>query len=95
MLGWLGTGPLKPRMVIATRVDDPSPQVVVGRPNPHWQLRHAIRNVLCKAFSIRAGLPALDRDVAAEDQWKIRAPVSIAFPLVGCRSGFGFVNSAE
>ncbi|KAJ8064066.1 hypothetical protein OCU04_007903 [Sclerotinia nivalis] len=106
-LGTLGHGGRTPDMVIATRVDDPPellpppPQarIAVGRHNPDFQLRLAIQNVMNHAFDIRRGLLDNDSDSSSDDmdaeEWRLVPPNSIAFPLVGYRSGHGFINSAE
>lgn len=92
-----------PRMVFAARVDDPPAllppaplaPLAVNRENPDYYLRRAVDRVLRRAFNIRRGLDLLDANVPLVDHWKLTPPTTIAFPLIGCRSGYGFDNSAE
>ncbi|ESZ92202.1 hypothetical protein SBOR_7411 [Sclerotinia borealis F-4128] len=95
--GTLGTRPVGnfPIMVIAVNLEeppallgpDPAAPMAAGRDNPDWRLRRAINNILCRAYNIRRDLPANDALIPAPHRWRLRAPVSIAIPLIGSKSG--------
>lgn len=106
-LGTLGTPGAQPRMLLAVRVDDPHDDtlqppplgIAIGKANHDILLRRAISHIMSRARNIRRGIPndfvRNDKDQVNANRWQMSSPRSIAFPLIGCRTGYGFINAAE
>ncbi|TGO36101.1 hypothetical protein BHYA_0135g00070 [Botrytis hyacinthi] len=106
-LGTLGAPGAMPLMLLAVRVDDPHDDrlqppplgIAIGKANSDHFLRRGVSHIMSRAMNIRRGIPnnfdPNDADQFNENQWQMGPPLSIAFPLIGCRTGYGFINAAE
>ncbi|ATZ51424.1 hypothetical protein BCIN_07g00640 [Botrytis cinerea B05.10] len=106
-LGTFGTPGAMPLMILAVRVDDPNDGTLqppplglaIGKANHDYFLRKGISHIMSRAMNIRRGIPnnydPNDEEQVNENKWRSEPPVSIAFPLIGCRTGYGFINAAE
>ncbi|KAF7956455.1 hypothetical protein EAE96_003796 [Botrytis aclada] len=106
-LGTLGAPGAMPLMILAVRVDDPGDDrlqpfplgLAIGKPNHDYFLRRGVSHIMSRAMNIRRGLPnnfdPNDDDQVNANEWQMNPPLSIAFPLIGCRTGYGFINAAE
>ncbi|KAF7900831.1 hypothetical protein EAF00_003052 [Botryotinia globosa] len=106
-LGTLGAPGAMPLMLLAVRVDDPHDDrlqppplgIAIGKANSDHFLRRGVSHIMSRAMNIRRGIPSDfdpdDADQVNENQWQMDPPLSIAFPLIGCKTGYGFTNAAE
>lgn len=106
-LGTFGTPGAMPLMILAVRVDDPHDGTLqppplglaIGKANHDYFLRRGISHIMSRAMNIRRGIPndydPNDEEQVNENKWQSDPPISIAFPLIGCRTGYGFINAAE
>ncbi|KAF7882256.1 uncharacterized protein EAF01_011708 [Botrytis porri] len=106
-LGTLGAPGAMPLMLLAVRVDDPHDDtlqppplgIAIGKPNYDHFLRRGVSHIMSRAMNIRRGIPnnfdPNDDEQASANEWQMNPPLSIAFPLIGCGTGYGFINAAE
>ncbi|TGO74155.1 hypothetical protein BELL_0304g00100 [Botrytis elliptica] len=106
-LGTLGAPGAMPKMILAVRVDEPHDNtlqppplgIAVGKENYDHFLRRGVSHIMSRAMNIRRGIPSNfdpnDEDQVNENEWQMSTPLSIAFPLIGCRTGYGYINAAE
>ncbi|KAF5874714.1 putative dehydrogenase reductase protein [Botrytis fragariae] len=106
-LGTLGAPGAMPLILLAVRVDDPHDDtlqppplgIAIGKANHDHFLRRGVSHIMSRAMNIRRGIPnnfdPNDDDQVNENEWQMNPPISIAFPLIGCRTGYGFINAAE